>query len=108
VKFRVNSAELDPSGEGVLIAVQRILVDHSDIKRVRVEGHTDNTGPEAYNQKLSENRARSVVAWLVKHGIAKDRLTSQGFGMPRPLVSNDSPEGRLQNRRVEFHIEEGQ
>ncbi len=107
VKFRTNSAELDPSGEGVLIAVQRILVDHDEIKHLRVEGHTDNTGTEAYNQKLSESRAASVVAWLVKHGIAKDRLSSQGFGLSRPLVSNDSPEGRLQNRRVEFHIEEG-
>jgi OmpA-OmpF porin, OOP family len=105
VKFRKNSAELDPSGEGVLIAVQKILDAHSEIAHLVIEGHTDNTGTPEYNQKLSENRAKSVMTWLVQHGIDGSRLSSHGYGLTRPLASNDTPDGRLENRRVEFHIE---
>jgi outer membrane protein OmpA-like peptidoglycan-associated protein len=105
VKFRINSAELDPTGEAVLQAVLKIVQEHSEITKVDVEGHTDNTGTGPYNQKLSEGRAKSVLTWLVKHGVDKGRLVSHGYGMTRPLESNDTPDGRLANRRVEFHIE---
>jgi OOP family OmpA-OmpF porin len=59
-----------------------------------------------YNFKLSGRRAASVVQWLVQHGIAKKRLTSEGFGLERPLADNATEEGREKNRRVEFHIRE--
>jgi outer membrane protein OmpA-like peptidoglycan-associated protein len=105
VKFRVNSAELDPTGEAVLQAVLKVLEEHTEIGNLDVEGHTDNTGAAAYNQKLSEGRAKSVLTWLTKHGIDKARLTSHGYGMTHPIESNDTPDGRLANRRVEFHIQ---
>ncbi|MFO0739482.1 MAG: OmpA family protein [Labilithrix sp.] len=92
----------------VLNAVKEILTAHPEITKLRVEGHTDNRGQAAWNKKLSDARAISVVNWLVrKGGIDKKRLTSVGWGQERPLDSNDSDEGRAINRRVEFHIEGG-
>ena len=66
-------------------------------------GHTDNKGPEEYNQKLSEKRAQSVAGYLISvHGINPNRLIINGFGEKRPIVENDSEENRFKNRRVEF------
>jgi outer membrane protein OmpA-like peptidoglycan-associated protein len=70
-----------------------------------VEGHTDNKGKAAYNRKLSDKRAASVVKWLVEHGVSKARLRSRGIGMERPIATNEDEVGRQTNRRVEFHIE---
>lgn len=107
VKFKTGSAQIQPGrdSEEVLQAVLKVLTDHPEITKVRIEGHTDNTGTAKTNTKLSAARAASVVAWLVKHGIAKERLTSKGFGPDRPLDSNATEAGRRNNRRVEFHIE---
>jgi len=106
VKFKTNSAEILKESDTILTAVAKVLKDHPEIKRVRVEGHTDNKGAPAYNKDLSNKRAASVVAWLTKNGIAKDRLVSQGFGQEKPIDTNDTDEGRQNNRRVEFHIVE--
>jgi outer membrane protein OmpA-like peptidoglycan-associated protein len=108
VKFKTASAEILPGkdSQDVLDALLKILKDHTEIKKLRVEGHTDNKGAAEYNKTLSGARAQSVVNWLVQHGIAKDRLTSQGFGMDKPLDTNDTEDGRRNNRRVEFHIVE--
>jgi len=108
VKFRYNSADLDPAGDPVLEAVRQLMTERPGIVRVRVEGHTDNKGGAAYNLNLSNRRAASVVAWLVKHGIDKKRLESRGYGLTRPITENTTEEGRQQNRRVEFHIAEGE
>jgi len=108
VKFKTNSAEILSVSDGTLNAVVAILNEHPEIKNVRVEGHTDNRGGAAMNMGLSSRRAASVVKWLVSHGIDKGRLVSKGFGLTRPLDSNDTEEGRQNNRRVEFHIEAGQ
>lgn len=107
VKFATNSTAIVPGkdSESILEAVKKVLVDHPEIKKVRVEGHTDNRGTPAANQKLSEGRAASVVSWLVKHGVDKSRLSSVGFGQDRPMSDNSTEEGRRENRRVEFHIE---
>jgi outer membrane protein OmpA-like peptidoglycan-associated protein len=107
VKFKLNSAEILPGkdSEEVLQAVAKVLKDHPEIKKVRVEGHTDNIGNPGYNKTLSANRAASVVKWLTKNGIDAARLTSQGFGQDRPIDSNTTEAGRKNNRRVEFHIE---
>jgi outer membrane protein OmpA-like peptidoglycan-associated protein len=72
---------------------------------VRIEGHTDNVGKAAMNKKLSKERAQSVMAWLVMHGISTARVSAQGFGMDRPIDDNATEAGRKNNRRVEFHIE---
>jgi len=105
VKFKTNSAEILPESDGVLTAVMTILNQHSEITNVRIEGHTDNRGGAAMNKALSTRRAASVLTWLTRHGVDKSRLTSQGFGLTRPIDSNQTDEGRQNNRRVEFHIE---
>ena len=108
VKFKVGSAQILPGkdSEEVLDAVLKVLTTHPEITKMRIEGHTDNTGSAALNRKLSKARAASVAAWLVKKGIEKDRLTSDGFGPDKPLDVNTTEDGRRNNRRVEFHIVE--
>ena len=81
------------------------MTDHPEIKRVRIEGHTDSVGSAQVNKILSQQRAQAVAAWLIAHGIDKDRVTAQGMGKEHPLVPNDTDAGRAANRRVEFHIE---
>lgn len=69
---------------------------------IEVQGHTDNVGTNAYNQKLSEARAQSIMKWLIEHGIPARRLTSKGYGKGKPVDSNDTATGRARNRRVEL------
>jgi outer membrane protein OmpA-like peptidoglycan-associated protein len=105
-KFRFNKTELDPAGDPILEAVLAFLKEHTELKKIRIEGHTDNVGGEEFNRKLSEGRAASVRKWLVAHGIDASRLTSQGLGQSHPVDTNATEEGRRNNRRVEFHTEE--
>jgi len=107
VKFKTGSAELLAESDGVLNAVLKVMNDHPELKRVQVQGHTDNKGTPKGNKTLSEKRAASVMAWLIMHGVDKSRLTSAGFGQDRPIDSNATDEGRKNNRRVEFKIEQG-
>lgn len=90
----------------LLDQVASTLKARSKIKLVRVEGHTDDQGPETTNMELSERRAKSVVKFLVNAGVEESRLTSAGFGESKPLESNATPDGRANNRRVEFVIVE--
>ena len=106
VQFKTGSDVILPASDGILEAVRKIMSDHAEITRVSVEGHTDNRGAAAYNKKLSARRASSVMRWLVQHGIDTKRLQSAGYGFERPIDSNDTEEGRQNNRRVEFHIVE--
>ena len=82
------------------------LVDYLSHNRIRIEigGHTDNTGTSDYNEKLSRDRAKSVYDYLVAHGIAESRLSYRGYGIQKPIASNDTEEGRAKNRRTEFTI----
>jgi outer membrane protein OmpA-like peptidoglycan-associated protein len=105
VKFKTGSAVILPESDAILTAVLTILNEHPEIKKLMVEGHTDNRGGAAYNLRLSDKRAQSVVTWLVKHGADNGRLASKGFGLTRPLAPNTTEDGRRENRRVEFHIE---
>jgi OmpA-OmpF porin, OOP family len=106
VKFATGSAKILPTSDSILQAVLDVLTQHPEIKHLRIEGHTDNVGAAAMNKTLSGKRAASVVAWLVAHGVDKARLSSEGFGMERPIDDNTTPEGRQNNRRVEFHIDD--
>jgi outer membrane protein OmpA-like peptidoglycan-associated protein len=105
VKFKTGSAEILPVSDVTLNAVLTIFNEHAEITNVRVEGHTDNRGGAQMNMGLSGRRAASVVKWLVAHGVDKKRLVSKGFGLTQPIDTNDTDEGRQNNRRVEFHIE---
>ena len=99
--FAPGEARLDPGAVRALDAVGRMLAT-TDFPIV-VEGHTDNAGNPADNLKLSEARAKAVMAALVEgHGIAADRLQSKGFGSSKPIATNETPQGRQNNRRVEL------
>jgi OmpA-OmpF porin, OOP family len=104
VEFENNSAKLRPESTRILEAVLAVMNEHTELTKLSVEGHTDNRGAPKHNLDLSRRRAASVMKWLTDHGVAKERLTSQGFGMTKPIDSNDTDAGRQNNRRVEFHI----
>jgi outer membrane protein OmpA-like peptidoglycan-associated protein len=106
VQFVTGSAEILAASDDLLEAVKKILVDHPEITKVAIEGHTDNRGGKDLNRGLSRQRAVAVQNWLVKHGIAGERLSAAGYGQDRPLADNDTDAGRQKNRRVEFHIVE--
>jgi OmpA-OmpF porin, OOP family len=105
VKFKTGSAEILRESDPILIAVAQILKDHPELQKIRIEGHTDNRGGAAMNKDLSNRRAASVMKWLTTFGIDKKRMTSKGFGLEKPIDTNETDDGRQNNRRVEFHIE---
>jgi len=107
VYFDFDKATIKPISFAILDQVAKVMNDRPTIT-VRVEGHTDSYGSDAYNQKLSDRRVHSVVQYLVKKGIPAARLQGQGFGESRPIAPNDTDEGRAKNRRTEFHIVTGQ
>jgi OmpA-OmpF porin, OOP family len=107
VKFKTASAQILPESDAILNAVLKVLTDHPEITKLGIEGHTDSRGAKAMNVKLSKDRAASVMKWLVDHSIAKDRLSSAGFGPDKPIETNETDAGRQANRRVEFHIQGG-
>lgn len=105
VMFETGKSVLKPESDAVLDVVKQYLEAKPAITLLRIEGHTDNVGTSEYNLILSKTRAAAVRADLIKRGgVDADRLTSEGFGATRPLVANDTPEGRARNRRVEIHI----
>jgi OOP family OmpA-OmpF porin len=104
VLFAFNQSELTPSGQRQLDALMAKL-QGADVVSVKVIGHTDSVGADAYNQALSERRASSVAAYLLRKGLAPDTLTSEGRGEGEPVADNDTDEGRAKNRRVELHIQ---
>jgi len=101
VTFASNSADLNAKFFTTLDSVALVLKEYEKTL-VDVLGHTDNTGGQALNQQLSERRAATVGDYLVSRGIAADRVVKQGFGYSRPVASNDTADGRAQNRRVEI------
>lgn len=108
IHFHIDKTEVEPDSRQLLDEVVDLLIAHPEIRRVRVEGHTDSTGTAAHNQQLSRDRAAAVVAYLSGQGIAPSRLDSEGFGSTRPLVPNMSRSNKEKNRRVEFRILETQ
>jgi len=99
--FDTNSAQLRKTAYPKLDDVVGFAAKYSDAKLV-VGGHTDNRGSKAYNQKLSERRAAAVKAYLVKKGVAAERISTQGYGFDQPVADNKTAEGRAKNRRVEI------
>jgi outer membrane protein OmpA-like peptidoglycan-associated protein len=104
VFFRTNRARVRTRSHALLRNVANVLANHPEITRIRVEGHTDDRGPSASNQRLSQRRAERVVRFLVKAGVERSRLEAVGFGEARPIADNRTNDGRSTNRRVEFVI----
>ncbi len=101
--FDFNKFVLKPESRVELDRLVQLLKENPAV-RIQIEGHTDNVGKAADNQKLSDNRAKAVVSYLVANGIAANRLVAKGFGATKPMSSNTSEEGRAENRRTEVKV----
>jgi outer membrane protein OmpA-like peptidoglycan-associated protein len=101
--FETNSFELKEESVVELNKLRDFLQKNKSVK-IELSGHTDNIGSDSYNQKLSENRANSVKEFLLTQGLQDVRIVSKGYGKTQPVASNQSEEGRAQNRRTEFKI----
>ena len=103
VTFAVDSVTITPAFQATLNEIAKSMQTYPD-SLIDVYGHTDSSGSDAYNQSLSERRAQSVANYLTMRGVSASRIRSQGFGESYPVASNDTPEGRQKNRRVEIKI----
>jgi outer membrane protein OmpA-like peptidoglycan-associated protein len=103
ILFEVDSYALRPDAQEELQSMANVLKDYPDTK-IKVDGHTDSTGSDSYNQKLSERRAKSVATFLSSLGVTADRISETGFGETIPVADNNTIEGRKLNRRVEIGI----
>ena len=103
ILFDVNKSDLKPGTRDNLAKFSEILKKYPDTNLV-IEGHTDSTGSDEYNMKLSKQRAQSVADFLSGLGVSNNRFTIVGYGESKPIASNDTPEGRQLNRRVEISI----
>lgn len=104
VLFAVNSDELTDGARAILNSVAERLKG-AEVLGIEVTGHTDSSGAETYNQRLSERRARSVADYLIVQGVAADKLSTRGSGESQPVADNGSNAGRAQNRRVEIAVD---
>jgi outer membrane protein OmpA-like peptidoglycan-associated protein len=84
--------------------VRDAIQQNPDIELVEVQGHTDDSGSEEYNLRLSQERAEAVLSWLVAAGVPREKLVARGYGFERPLGDNRVKTGRQKNRRVQFMI----
>jgi len=103
IQFGWNSPSIEPASHAALDEVVKALQDNRSF-RVEIEGHSSSEGMDEHNQTLSEQRAQSVLQYLVSHGVSADRVGSKGFSSSRPVESNDTAVGREANRRVEFVV----
>jgi outer membrane protein OmpA-like peptidoglycan-associated protein len=111
--YDLDKATLRPESKAELERLNKLMIENPTLK-IELSGHTDSRGSDAYNQKLSENRARAVVDYLINLGISKDRLVFVGYGEQKPILTDDEinklkleserEEAHQQNRRTEFKI----
>ncbi len=104
VHFATGKAEIRPDSTQLLDQVAGVIMENPEIKKLRVEGHTDDRGAASFNLKLSQARAEAVRDYLVEKGVDPERIEAVGYGQTRPLVPNFSARNRRRNRRVEFRI----
>jgi outer membrane protein OmpA-like peptidoglycan-associated protein len=103
VNFDFDKSDIRHDSRPILNEAAKILQENPNV-RIAVEGHTDAIGSDAYNEQLSLRRADAVFRYLVNHGIAPERMQVTGYGKRRPVASNETENGRAQNRRVELHV----
>ena len=102
VRFETGSDKLAAESDEALNYVKGFLDEKKDITLLRIEGHTDTDGSEAFNQNLSEKRALAIARWLAGKGVDCKRLLPVGFGGSKPVAPNDTPDNKAQNRRFVF------
>jgi len=106
IEFDTGKSKIKSVSDPLLDTIAQVMKDHPEIKKVEIQGHTDNQGAAALNRNLSNARAKAVMKALEKRGIAAGRMTAKGYGPDKPIASNDTDEGRQANRRVQFQITE--
>jgi len=106
IVFENASAVLKPESDAAITQLKQYLDETPRVTKLRIEGHTDNSGTPAGNETLSGQRALAVKAALVAKGISKDRLIAVGFGQTKPIADNTTEDGKAKNRRTEFHVAE--
>ena len=106
VYFDTAKATIQAESNALLDEVAQVMIDHPELVRLRIEGHTDSRGEAAYNLQLSKDRAAAVKAYLQGKGVAPDRLESEGYGETKPLMRGESAAAWEKNRRVDFFIAE--
>jgi OOP family OmpA-OmpF porin len=107
IQFGLDSPVILPESFGLLDEIAKVMTDHPELKKIAIEGHASADGDATHNRQLSDARAKSVMTYLTtKGGVDASRLTAQGFGADRPIADNNTEEGRVKNRRVEFNIVE--
>ncbi|HLL55830.1 MAG TPA: Ig-like domain-containing protein, partial [Myxococcaceae bacterium] len=104
VHFATNRDVIQSKSFSLLDSIADFIKAHPEMKKVIVEGHTDNVGGDAHNLALSQRRAQAIVRYLVNKGVAPNLLEAQGFGATKPVADNKTDKGRAQNRRVEFTV----
>jgi outer membrane protein OmpA-like peptidoglycan-associated protein len=107
IHFDTDSAKILGDSNSLMDEIADVIEHHPGIKRIEIQGHTDNTGTREHNQVLSDQRANSVKTWLVGAGIDPGRLAAKGYGQDRPVVPNVTPANKARNRRVQFIIVDG-
>ena len=106
IYFKTNRDIIQKRSHRLLDNVAAVINAHGEVKRVVIEGHTDSQGDDAHNLALSQRRADSVMAYLVRKGVNPSRMVAKGFGETQPIADNASRTGRAANRRVDFKIDE--
>ena len=106
IEFATGKSTIKSVSDPLVDNIAQVMKDHPEIKKIEIQGHTDNQGPAVLNRNLSRARAKAVMKALEKRGIEPSRMTAKGFGPDKPIATNDTPEGRQSNRRVQFQITE--
>ncbi len=101
INFDTAKDRLKPGAEKVLAEITKLMLNYPELK-IEIQGHTDNVGSANYNLNLSNKRANTVKGYLLLFGVDKGRMISKGYGLTKPVASNDTEEGRAKNRRVEL------
>lgn len=106
IHFETDSAKIQGDSTGLLEEIADVMVRNPRLKRIEIQGHTDNSGTADHNKTLSEQRASAVREWLIAHGVEPSRLVAKGYGQERPVAPNVTAAGKARNRRVQFIIVE--
>jgi len=104
IQFDHAKATIKPESHDLLNEIVDVIKKNPHIKKISIEGHASSDGDAAFNKKLSGERAKAVMTYLIEKGIPKESLQSKGFGSEKPIASNDTEDGKEKNRRVEFNI----
>jgi len=104
IQFALDKSEILPASFGLMDELAKTIQENPQVQKVSIEGHASSEGDDKYNLLLSKARAEAVRQYLISKGVAAERMSSTGYGETKPIASNDTPDGREKNRRVEFHI----